>query len=170
MLKMSTPKSPRFFRLTTLTAVLTATLVAAPAMAALTGSIQISGVIPAATAIVVTGVTGYNNLDLTTTAADQSVATVKEINNTTNGYTVTLTSQNAGKLKNGNLGSVSYTAKYDNSTVNLSATPSLIVNSPASNTVVATTHNFKVSYTGTAAANLMVGTYSDTLTFTIAAN
>lgn len=145
-------------------------LVSAVSFAATTGSITISGSIPAATAIVVTPVTGYNALDLTTTAVDTQVATVREINNTPNGYLIKLTSQNAGALKNGTLGNVSYTAKYNASTVTLSSTAQTIVTSPASNSVVNVLKNFTVSYTGQAADTLMQGTYSDTLTFTIIAN
>lgn len=139
-------------------------------LAATTGNITISGVVSAATAIVVNSVAGYNSLDLSTTASDQAVANVREINNTTNGYTVTLTSQNSGLLKNGTLGSVSYSAKYNGSSVSLSSTPVTITNGAASNSVVNVVKSFQISYTGTAASNLMVGTYSDTLTFTIAAN
>ena len=40
----------------------------------------------------------------------------------------------------------------------------------ASNSVVNATKQFAISYTGVPAANLMAGTYSDTLTFTITAN
>lgn len=138
--------------------------------AALTGSITISGSISAATAIVVSTVAGYNSLDLTTTATDQNVATVREINNTAAGYSVTLTSANAGKLKNGSLGQVTYTAKYNGSAVTLAASPQTVTTQGSQSAVVNVVKNFAISYTGTAAQDLMVGTYSDTLTFTIAAN
>jgi hypothetical protein len=142
----------------------------APAFAGTTGSVTISGVVPAATAIVVTGSTGYNNLDLSTSATNLQVASVVETNNTTNGYTVTLASQNSGALKNGTLGSVAYTAQYNGTAVTLSSSAVSVTTAPAANTVVNATKAFKVSYTGVPAANLMVGTYSDTLTFTISAN
>jgi hypothetical protein len=136
---------------------------AAAASAATTGVLTLQGVVAAATAITVTGAGGFSELDLATSANDLQVASVREINNTTNGYTVSLTSQNAGVLKNGSIGNVNYTAKYNSQAVTLSATPVTVTTSAPS------TKGFTISYAGTAAANMMVGTYSDTLTFTIAA-
>ena len=149
-----------------ITAIATA---ASTAFAALTGSITVSGSVPAATAVVVTGVAGYNALDLTTSATDLSVASVREINNTTGGYTVTAASSNSGQLKNGSLGSVAYTAKYNGTSFSLSSTPVTVTTGAASNTVVNVVKSLQISYTGQSAQNLMAGTYSDTLTFTIAA-
>lgn len=148
---------------------LTALIMAVGAYGATTGSITISGSVPGATAIVVNSVAGYNNLDLTASPVDLSVASVREINNTANGYTVTLASTNAGQLKNGTSG-LAYTAKYNNVSVTLSATPTLITNSPPSTSIVNVVKPFAVSYTGAAAETMAAGTYSDTLTFTIAAN
>ena len=145
-------------------------LISIGAQAATTGSITISGTVPAATAIVVTPVAGYNALDLATTAVDQQVATVREINNTANGYTVTLASANSGSLVNGVIGSVGYSAKYDGGSVTLSNTPQTVTNAGPSSSVVNVLKSFDVSFTGTAPEDLMQGTYSDTLTFTIQAN
>lgn len=138
--------------------------------AATTGSITVTGAIPAATALVVTTVSGYNSLDLTTTATDQQVATVRELNNTTAGYTVSLTSANSGQLTNGTLGAVTYSAKYDGSSVTLSSSPVSITSQGTQTTIVNTVKAFSVSFTGASADTLMVGNYSDVLTFTIAAN
>lgn len=148
----------------------TLALMSPSAIAATSGSITISGAVSAATAIVVTSVAGFNNLDLATTQVDLSVANVREINNTTNGYTVTATSTNAGLLKNGTLGSISYTAKYNGTSFTLSTTPQTVTNAAASNVVVNVVKPLVISYTGSAPETHMVGTYSDTLTFTIAAN
>lgn len=137
------------------------------ARAASTGSITISGVVAQHTDIVVTPLTGYNALDLSTTASDLAVADVREKNNTNLGYKVTLTSQNAGLLKNGTLGSVAYTAKYGTTAVTLSATPQQITSSPVATVPVNVVKQFKVSYAGVDSATMMQGTYSDALTFTI---
>ena len=138
--------------------------------AATTGNVTIQGAISAATAIVVTAQTGYNALDLTSVASDQVVATVREINNTTAGYGVTLTSTNAGNLKNGTLGQVPYTAKYNGTAVTLSTSPQTITTQGTQTAIVNTVKNFAISFAANAAEDLMVGTYSDTLTFTISAN
>jgi len=145
------------------------TLLSTVGFSATSGNITISGNVAAATAIVVTSVSGYNALDLSTTAADQAVANVREINNTLNGYTVTLASANSGQLKNGTLGAVTYTAKYNGTSATLSSTPVTVTTSPASTSVINVVKSFAISYTGQPAQDLMVGTYSDTLTFTIAA-
>ncbi len=140
---------------------------AVSAQAATTGTITLSGTVAAATAITVTPAAGYNSLDLSTTQSNLNVATVREINNTTLGYSVKVASTNAGLLKNGTLGSVTYTSQYNGSSYTLSATPQTVTTGTASNSVVNVTKPLTISYTGTAADSLMQGSYSDTLTFTI---
>lgn len=155
----------------TRTALLVATLfISSQAFAALTGSITIQGTVAAATAIVVNAQTGYNSLNLHANQTNLVVATVDESNNTTLGYAVTLSSANAGKLKNGGLGEVTYTARYNSAAVSLTVTPVTITSQGAQTSVVNISKNFDISYTGIPAVNLMAGAYSDTLTFTIAAN
>ena len=51
-------------------------------------TLTIGGMISPTTAIIATPQSGYNNLDLETTATDLHVVTVREINNTGGGYTV----------------------------------------------------------------------------------
>lgn len=142
---------------------------AAPLYGAVTGSITLSATVPAATAIVVTGTGSYNTLDLSTAATNLAVASIREINNTTGGYTVTAASTNAGKLKNGSAGSVTYTAKYNGSSFTLSSSPVNVTTSPASTSVVNIVKSLQISYAAQPAGSLMAGTYSDTLTFTISA-
>ena len=143
---------------------------ASGAFAATTGSVTIQGTVATVVAITVTGTTPFNALDLTTTQANLPVANVVEQSNDALGYKVTMSSANAGTLKNGTAGSVAYTAKYNATTVTLSATPQNVTTAPATTTVVNVTKPLTISYTGAAAASMMAGTYSDTLTFTIAAN
>lgn len=140
------------------------------ASAATFGTIMISGTVPASTSIVVTPTAGYNSLDLATTQTNLGVATITEANNTTLGYTVTASSANAGLLKNGTLGSVVYTAKYNSVVFALQVAPVTVTTQGAQTTVVSTIKPLTISYTGIAPASLMQGVYSDTLTFTILAN
>ncbi|MGK5089080.1 hypothetical protein WDW86_16100 [Bdellovibrionota bacterium FG-2] len=142
-------------------------VVAVCAQAATTSSIALLGSVSAETAIVVTPVVGYDSLDLLTTRTKLNVATVREINNTTLGHTVKVASTNAGLLKNGNLGSVSYTAQYNNSEFTLSTTPPIVTTSAPVNSIVNIAKSLTVSYTGSTPESLMQGSYSDTLTFTI---
>ena len=144
-------------------------VLASSALAAVQGSITISGSVAGATAITVSAAAGSNNLDLSSSPVDLQVASVREINNTSNGYTVTLSSANAGQLKNGSSG-LAYTAKYNNVAVNLTVLPTTVTNAAPSNNVVNVVKPLTISYTGAAAKTMIAGTYSDTLTFTIAAN
>ena len=145
-------------------------LAASSALAATTGSITIQGSVPSTVAITVTGTTGFNTLDLATNATNQQVASVVEQSNSATGYKVTLASANAGALKNGTIGSVSYTAQYNSVNVSLSTTAQTVTNTTSATAVVNVTKPLTVSFTGQAPASMMAGTYSDTLTLTIAAN
>jgi hypothetical protein len=140
------------------------------ALGATSGSVVLSGVVPAETSITASGLAGYNSLDLSTTAQDLAVISVREINNTTNGYTVKMSSLNSGSLKNGTLGSVGYTAKYNGTAVTLSSNPVTVTNSGSTTTPVNVAKNFTISYTGADLTTLMQGSYTDTLTFSVTAN
>lgn len=139
------------------------------AYGATSGSVILTGVVPAVTAIVVVPVSGYNNLDLTTTKIDLIVANVLEVNNTVNGYTVNVSSANAGKLTNG-ANEIPYTAKYNGTSFVLQTVPVTITTQGSQTTVVAALKSVAISYTGAPSENRMQGPYSDTLTFTIQAN
>lgn len=138
--------------------------------AATTGAITLSGVVPASTAVVVTPVAPYNNLTLSTLQTNLLVATVNEQNNTTLGYNLTLSSANAGKLKNGVVGQITYTARYNSVAVTLAVAPVNITTQGSQIAVVNVNKNFDISYAATPTASSMAGTYTDTLTFTIIAN
>lgn len=143
---------------------------ATSALAATSGLITIQGVVPKVVAVTVTGVAPFNALDLTTTQTNLPVANINEQSNDTNGYTVTASSANAGQLKNGAVGSIAYTARYNAVSFALTVTPVAITTVAISAAVVNVTKSLTISYTGTPSASNMSGTYSDTLTFTIAAN
>lgn len=154
----------------TLTRILIFTMISSNAFAALSGSITLTGHVNSATSITVTPQNNYNALDLTVNTTDLVVAAVREKNNTAAGYTVTLASANSGKLKNGAVGEVTYSGKYNGSAVTLSSTPQNVTTQGAQTGIVNVVKNFSITYTGTPEADLMVGDYTDTLTFTIAAN
>lgn len=140
------------------------------AFSASSGSITLSGSIPTATHIVITATTGYNSLSLTTGATNQVVASVREINNTSAGYNVTLSSANAGLFKNGSVGQIAYTARYNSVNVNLTTLPQTITTQGSQSSIVNVVKDFDISFTATAEDTVMSGNYSDTLTFTITSN
>lgn len=138
-------------------------LFSSPTLAAQTGQVQISGIIPQAVSIVVTPIAG-TPLDLTQPAINIPVATVREVSNAPGGYTVTLTSQTGGKLG----GSLTYTARYDGLTVTLQTTPQTVATQGVQSSPVNILKTLDVSHP--AGNSLLAGTYQDTLTFTISAN
>lgn len=138
------------------------------AFAANTGSITISGTVPAQTSITVTPTTGYNSLDIPSGETNKTVANITEYNNTAAGYTVTLSSLNGGKLKNSSLGEFTYTAKYNNVSISLTTLPTNITTQGSQSTVINISKPLNISFP--AQTDLMQGNYSDTIIFTITSN
>ena len=145
-------------------------LTSLPALAATSGTITLSGVVPAVTAIVITQYAASTTLDFSAGAVNLPVAGITETNNTTSGYTVLISSDNSGLLKNGTLGSVAYTARYATTSFSLSSTPVMVTNVVTQSSIVSANKQVDISFTGQALGNLMQGSYSDTLTLTIQAN
>lgn len=138
--------------------------------AATTGTLNLIGIIPKKVEITVTPKAAASTLDLTTTATDLSVATVTGKSNVLLGYKITITSANLGKLINSGSASplaneVAYTMKLDAAAVTLTAPTVLNFTglAPFSKDV-------NISYTGVDAADYKEGNYTDTVTFSIAAN
>lgn len=105
-------------------------------------------------------------LDLTTTQSNTKVASVQEKSNSSTGYKVTISSQNLGVLKNGQHSFV-YSLSYSNQALNLS---SPVTQTNSASAAVTVNKDVKISYTGVPAEELVAGDYTDTITFTIAAN
>lgn len=138
--------------------------------AATTGSITLSGSIPQTISIVVSGQGSYNNLNLSSSTTDLVVANVIERCNIMTGYSVSISSANNGQLKNGTLGQIPYTAKYNNTSFSLSSTPVTVTDVTSQTSIVNVPKQLTITYSATDPESIMAGTYSDTLTFTITAN
>jgi hypothetical protein len=143
-------------------------------LAQTSGNLTISGTVANQTTIAIAPQAGYNNLDIASGTTDQVVAQVTERSNSRNGYTVTLTSANAGTGSqaslNGTAGNsdvVNYSMEYDGVGVTLSGGSAQVTNAsgrtPQAGVVKALSVTFAASWVNT-------DTYSDTLTLTIAAN
>lgn len=139
---------------------LSAIALSAVAQASTTGTIRLNGTVQAACTISVTdaGV----QLNVTGGETNRQVGTVVENCNSGSGYRVTLTSANAGALKNGSA-AVSYSVSYDNQQGNL--TGAMTVERPS----VAFGKQSVVAVSMPANATAVAGAYSDTLTITVAA-
>lgn len=139
------------------------------AVAAVTGTLTLSGSIAQNISVAVNALGAATALDLTATQTDLAVATVNEVSNAHNGYKITASSANNGRIKEATLADfVSYTIKYNGGTAVTPTTAAQDVKtmSTGGGRTVATS-NVSISYTGS--STLAAGSYSDTITFTIVA-
>lgn len=135
---------------------------------ATTGTLLLQGVVLPKLSITVTPETVSSSLDLETTQTNLKVATVNEKANLVLGYKVTITSANLGNLKRVSGTQVfPYTLKYNGASVNL-ATGQVVTYGPA--IVANVNRDVHIAYTGIPNENMVEGTYTDTITFTIASN
>lgn len=145
-------------------------LLSSTAYSATTGTLLLQGLVLPKLSITVTPETVASSLDLETTQTNLKVATVNEKANLVLGYKVTITSANLGNLKRVSGPQVfPYTLKYNGSVVNLStASGQVVTYGPA--IVANVNRDVHIAYTGVPNENMVEGTYSDTVTFTIGSN
>ena len=153
-----------------------AAMIGFQASAATTGSIAISGSIPAIVEISISGESIAQNLPLTKTVSDLTVANVTERSNKKAGYTVVLESANA-KGSGSSAPSLTsaetqdvlpYAIKYDGNPVNFTGGAAVVSDASAKAGASGITKAVTVSFDG-AAHFLDESVYGDTLTFTIIA-
>lgn len=154
----------------------TAGLMVLPAIAQTTGSVTLTGTVPAVLDITVTALPAASSLDLSVDTTNLAVATVVERSNKKGGYTVTLESANAKVLGGSaaffksadpaNTDTLTYSISYGGTPVTLSAGSALVTDSNTKTLGTGTSKTVAISYTG---AFLYEDSYSDTLTFTITA-
>lgn len=143
---------------------------AAVGFAGTNATLSLQGHVLAKLDISVTAETVAASLNLEETKTNLLVATVKEKCNKQGGYTVTVLSANAGLLEGavgGNTDTVAYTMTYAG--VLFSLTDGSVTVTPDGTKTVSSGANkeVRISYTGN--DFLTEDTYTDTLTFTIAA-
>lgn len=149
------------------------TLTTTSAFAAVSGTLLLKGSVGRVLSIAVTADTAVSSyLDLGTTKSNLKVATVNEQSNVVTGYNVKITSANKGKLKRtGGSETFSYQMTYADAAVSLvGATTGTTFVTPASSAGVNINKDVKISYTGIPAVSMIEGEYTDTVTFSIAAN
>ena len=151
-------------------------MAAIPSFAATSGTLTLTGTVPAVLDITVTAQPAASSLDLSVNQANLLVANVTERSNRKPGYTVTLQSANAGSgaaffFKSAdvlNLDMLTYTLSYGGSAVTLVGGTALITDATAKTPSAGVTKDLRISYSG-AASFLNQDAYADTLTFTITA-
>lgn len=136
-------------------------------IAATSASLNLKGKVASILAISLVPESVALTLPLDITQTDTLVGTVNERSNSGTGYKVTITSDNAGNLKRTNGVEVfAYSLKYNGTVLNL-ASPVVEVH-PA--VAVDVFKSVSISYTGIPASQMIAGTYTDKVTFTIAVN
>lgn len=128
-----------------------------------TGDVRLTGTMPA---ICEVDVDSKNTaIDMQEGAKKQVVAEITETCNDHEGYTISFTSENAGKIVHGESGqSVGYTVSYDSAN-NSTLDKTLVVNRAKEGYGVE--HDLLVDMTGS--NDRVAGTYRDTITVQIAA-
>lgn len=156
-------------KLKTTLAVLATIAVSTSAMAATTGTLILKGTVPQELSIEVEAEAVAAALPLDTTQTDTLVAVVTEKSNSNTGYNVSISSDNSGELVHETVSSssIAYTLKYDGSAIDLSSGDNFVHSFP---TGASNDRDIEISYTGVPHADLVEGDYTDTVTFTIAAN
>ncbi|MGE3260668.1 MAG: hypothetical protein AB7K68_02705 [Bacteriovoracia bacterium] len=142
------------------------------ANAASSGTLLLSGVVPLVNDIAITA-NGSNNSTLNISGGETAklVASVSETSNNSSGYTVTLSSANAGQLKLASDATkkTAYQISYNGgSYVSPAVSPATVKTVSSLGTL--TTNSSPVRVNVTAFANAPAGTYSDTITLAIVAN
>ncbi len=152
------------FLLTTLMA-----LTVTSAFAATSGTLLLKGTVPRLLDITVTPESVASTLPLDTTQSNTLVAVINEKSNSNTGYKLSISSANQGKLIHQSVSSsvVNYTLRYAAQSVNLATGQTFTYSGAAANN---NNRNVDMSYTGVASDLLIEGDYTDTVTFTIAAN
>jgi len=137
--------------------------------------LTISGTVAQSTTISIAAQPGYNTLDLVNGAVSKLVGIATEKSNDKLGYTVTISSLNAGAtaqafLKGaivGNADVVNYSIQYNGGGVTLANGSATVTIAGGRTPGVGVAKNMNVTFAG---SWLTADTYSDTLTLTIAGN
>lgn len=138
------------------------------AQAATTATLQLKGTIPQLLSIAATPEPIATALPLETSQSSTKIATVTEQSNSQAGYSVTITSQNLGKLVRSANSFLNYSLTYAGQSVNITT----VAGQTFSNSFVNASpqqKDLRISYNGLSNA-AAAGDYTDVLTFTITAN
>ena len=137
--------------------------------AATTATLNLTGTVSPTLSVSVAAAPAASTLDLTLDVTDLVVAAVTEKSNMASGYDLWVTSSNKGAFTGVNSDRLGYAFKFGSTSLDLSAAFSPILGNYFEKTTQAgLVSAVSISYSGSA-ANLFAGTYTDTVTFTIAA-
>lgn len=142
---------------------------ALPGFSATTATLALSGSVAPLTSITVTPDPNAGALPLGTAVTNLKIATVVELSNNKAGYTVSLSTLNGAQLKeSAGSDSLAYTLTYGGSPVSfVGSSATLTATTQRSSSAAGRSSDLAISF---AAAFLNADSYTDTLTFNIAAN
>lgn len=142
---------------------------AAPSFSATTESVQLKTQVPRRVSISIAPVSVASALVLSTNQTNLKVAKMTAMSNSRTGFKVTFTSANLGKLKRVSGEEVfPYSMKFGGRSVGLTTVSGTTFNINQTRPITMS-RNISVSYVGKPAESMVEGTYSDTITLTIAA-
>ena len=146
-------------------------VLASNAKAASSDTLALQGSLAAVNSIAVTPSGSYSALNITGGESNTTLASVAETSNDLRGYTISMSSTNAGELKNTSDGTkkTSYTISYDGASASAPAVAPQTVKT-VSSLAGLTTNTSAVKINVTAYATAPAGTYSDTITFAVVGN
>lgn len=169
---MQQSKFNKFFAIVLAAVVLNASLGAATS-----GTVNLSGVVPAILEVSVTATSAAGNLNLVSVVSDLQIATVVERSNKRAGYKITLSSANAAAQgasapffsSAGSADTLSYAISYNGAPVTFAGGAAAeVTDASAKTAALGASKPVTISYDGTGSF-LDEGTYTDVLTFTIIA-
>ena len=146
-------------------------LLTSAAFAANTGTLVISGVVTAVNDLLIAPTPEATTLNITGGETGRLVAAVQETSNSLTGYNIKMRSANASKLVHGTdpSKSTAYTISYDSgAAVSLTTSDQIVKNISSLTGLTTVSSNVNVNVTAYPLAP--AGTYSDTITISIAAN
>jgi hypothetical protein len=160
-----------------------ALLVAAPAYAATSAGITLTGSVQQILNLTVTATTAASSLDLTAVASGLKIATVLSESNKTTGYAVSVSSANQAATQctvtsgpcfyspvGGGAGSnMPFTLSRNTVNVAFTGATGQFVSTTARSVLGGDAYDAKISYDGVSAALPQATNYTETLTFTISA-
>jgi hypothetical protein len=146
---------------------------AGAAWAQSSGTLTIQGTVAAVNTIAVAPQSGYNTLNISGGVSGQNVANITETSNDRNGYTVTMTSLNAGASGSSlflaepgpGTNTVPYSLTYNSVAVSFSSGSATLTSATSRTALAGVVKALAITI---AASWVDAATYSDTLTFTIA--
>lgn len=150
-------------------AILTTAAISTSAFAATTGTLLLKGTVPRLLELTVNAEAVAATLPLDTTQSGTLVAVINEKSNSKTGYNVSVSSANQGQLVHESDASstIAYSLDYNGNGVDLVNGETFTYSFP---TGANNNRDVEISYTGVPHENLIEGDYTDTVTFTIAAN